>query len=122
MENFKLMLIAIVAAIMMFSHVRSTRSNIVTQKSSPSQDSPSGKTIYQSKCLKCHNADPSKKGSIGPDIADASLELVTVRTQKRGYPAGYTPKRKTKIMPVVKLTEKEIKAVHEYISSFNKGK
>lgn len=88
-------------------------------KSANAQD---GKTLYQSKCVRCHNADPSKKGSIGPDIADASLELITVRTQKRGYPAGYTPKRKTKIMPVIKLTEAEIKALHGYIKTFNKKK
>lgn len=81
-----------------------------------------GKTLYQSKCVRCHNADPSKKGSIGPDIADASLELITVRTQKRGYPAGYTPKRKSKIMPVIKLTEAELKALHGYIKTFNKKK
>lgn len=109
MPNFKLLLLAIVIAIVLFLQL----------KPANAQD---GKTIYQSKCIRCHNADPSKKGSIGPDIADASLELITVRTQKRGYPAGYTPKRKTKIMPVIKLTEVELKALHGYIKTFNKKK
>ena len=81
-----------------------------------------GKALYKSKCISCHNADPSKKGSVGPDIADASLELITVRTQKRGYPAGYTPKRKSKVMPIIKLTEAELKTLHSYIKTFNKKK
>lgn len=81
-----------------------------------------GKTIFLSKCAKCHNVNPTKPGSIGPDIADSSLELVRLKTQNRSYPAGYTPKRKTRVMPIVKLSESQIKAVHSYISSFKKSK
>lgn len=79
-----------------------------------------GKIIYTSKCVKCHNVNPAKQGSIGPDIANSSLELITLKTQQRKYPNNYTPKRKTKIMPMIKLTEKEIQFLHKYINSFNK--
>lgn len=109
MPNFKLLLLAIVIAVVL----------LLQLKPANAQD---GKNLYQSKCVRCHNADPSKKGSVGPDIADASLELITVRTQKKGYPAGYTPKRKSKVMPIIKLTEEELKALHSYIKTFNKKK
>ena len=109
MSNLKLLLLALALALVLF----------LQTKLANAQD---GKSIYQSKCIRCHNADPSKKGSIGPDISDASLELITVRTQKKGYPAGYTPKRKSKVMPIIKLTEAELKALHSYIKTFNKKK
>lgn len=79
-----------------------------------------GKRIYMTSCAKCHNTNPSKPGVIGPDIANSSLELITLKTQKREYPKGYKPKRKTKIMPIIKLSSSQITALHEYISSFNK--
>jgi len=109
MPNLKLLLLVLVLALVLF----------LQTKLANAQDS---KALYQSKCIRCHNADPSKKGSIGPDIADASLELITVRTQKKGYPVGYTPKRKSKVMPIIKLTEAELKALHGYIKTFNKKK
>lgn len=108
MNNFKLVLLAIVVAIFIF----------LAQKAK-AQD---GKDIYTAKCIRCHNADPRKSGSVGPDLAGSSLELITLKTQKRQYPKGYTPKRKTKIMPIIKLTEAELKALHSYINSFKKAK
>ena len=78
------------------------------------------KTLFISKCAMCHNVNPTKPGSIGPAISGSSLELITLKTQKRQYPKGYVPKRKTKVMPIVKLTEKEIKSIHSYLNSFIK--
>jgi mono/diheme cytochrome c family protein len=77
-----------------------------------------GRKIFLTRCASCHNQNPTKPGSIGPDIADSSLELVTLKTQKREYPKGYIPKRKTRIMPRIPLNETQIKSVHEYIRSF----
>ncbi len=77
-----------------------------------------GKRIFMSRCVVCHNQNPTKPGSLGPDIADSSLELLTLKTQKREYPKNYTPKRKTRIMPRIPLSEAQIKSVHEYIRSF----
>lgn len=82
--------------------------------------SQDGKSLYTSKCIKCHNQNPTKPGVIGPDIAGSSLELITLKTQKKQYPSRYTPKRKTKIMPIIKLSDVEIKKLHDYINSFIK--
>lgn len=79
-----------------------------------------GKKIYLTRCATCHNVNPTKNGSLGPDIADSSLELITIKTQKREYPSGYKPKRKTKIMPRVPLSEVQLKSLHEYLQSFIK--
>lgn len=77
-----------------------------------------GKAIYTAKCISCHNANPAKKGSVGPDIADANLSLLILKTQHRKYPAGYKPKRKTNMMPKIPLKEKQLMDLYEYISSF----
>ncbi len=77
-----------------------------------------GKKLYLSRCATCHNQNPTKAGSIGPDIANSSLELVTLKTQKREYPKDYKPKRKTKIMPKIPLNDGQIKSIHEYLRSF----
>ena len=78
------------------------------------------KSLYISKCASCHNLNPAKAGAVGPDIANASLELVTLKTQKRQYPVGYKPKRKTNAMPKIVLTQKQIRDIHHYISGFTK--
>lgn len=82
----------------------------------------SGKAIYQSRCTSCHNTNPTKPGNIGPDIAGSSLELITLKTQKREYPKGYKPKRKTRVMPRIILNEAQLKELHIYINGFVKGK
>ena len=42
--------------------------------------------------------DPRTDGSLGPAVAGASLELLTARVLRAEYPAGYTPKRETRVM------------------------
>jgi mono/diheme cytochrome c family protein len=81
-----------------------------------------GKKVYMSKCISCHNKDPSLKGSVGPDIADSNMPLLIFKTQHKKYPKGYKPKRKTNIMPKIPMKDKEIMALYEYINSFNKGR
>ena len=49
-------------------------------------------------CTACHNADPAKDGPLGPAIFGSSKELIEARVLRAEYPAGYTPKRKTKVM------------------------
>lgn len=58
-----------------------------------------GKSIYLSNCAACHNSDPAKDGSVGPAIQGAPRALIEARVLQAGYPPGYTPKRKTTIMP-----------------------
>jgi mono/diheme cytochrome c family protein len=77
-----------------------------------------GSALYKTRCASCHNVNPTKPGSIGPDLAGSSLELITLKTQKRQYPKGYKPKRKTRIMPQIKLSEKQLESLFKYVNSF----
>lgn len=58
-----------------------------------------GRSIYLSNCAACHNPDPSKDGPVGPAIKGASRELIEARVLRATYPPGYTPKRRTSVMP-----------------------
>lgn len=58
-----------------------------------------GRTVYLSVCTACHNADPSRDGSLGPANAGASRELLEAKVLHGTYPPGYTPKRDTRMMP-----------------------
>ncbi len=60
-----------------------------------------GEQIYRANCFTCHGVDPAHDGPLGPSIQGSSRELVVMRLTKGGrhYPAGYTPKRKTTVMP-----------------------
>jgi len=58
-----------------------------------------GRTVYLSVCTACHNADPSRDGSVGPANAGASRELLEAKILRGTYPRGYTPKRDSAMMP-----------------------
>ena len=81
-----------------------------------------GKASYMSNCIACHNPDPTLAGSVGPDVANSSLELITARVLHQSYPPGYTPKRKSGLMPALPFLEGDIPALHAYLnnSSFKK--
>lgn len=77
-----------------------------------------GKGTYLANCIACHNPDPRIDGSIGPAIAGSSLELVTARVLTRSYPPGYTPKRKSEVMPDFPQLKDDIPGLHAYLNSF----
>lgn len=85
-----------------------------------------GRRLYISNCLSCHNKDPNVKGSIGPEIVDAPLEVMTSKVMTGLYPAklpvGFTPKRKTKIMKKIPKLGPDIPAIHAYVQSLKKKK
>ena len=67
-----------------------------------------GRAIYLSNCAACHNNDPSKDGPIGPAIKGSTRELVEARVLRTSYPPGYTPKRKTTLMPAQPYLESSL--------------
>ena len=67
-----------------------------------------GRAIYLSNCAACHNTDPSKDGPIGPAIKGSSRELIEARVLRASNPPGYTPKRKTTLMPAQPYLESSI--------------
>lgn len=75
-----------------------------------------GQTVYQANCIACHNADPRKPGAVGPDVFGSSRELLEARVLRSQYPAGYQPKRKTKMMAALPHLQGEIEALHEYLN------
>ena len=58
-----------------------------------------GKQAYMGTCIACHNMNPAVDGAIGPAVKGASRELIEAKVLRGEYPAGYTPKRTTKVMP-----------------------
>jgi len=58
-----------------------------------------GKQVWLGQCIACHNPDPTRDGPVGPAVKGSSRDLVEARVVRGEYPAGYTPKRPTKVMP-----------------------
>lgn len=85
-----------------------------------------GRRVYLSVCIQCHNKDPNIKGSIGPELVDAPLEVMTVKVKTGRYPEvlpkGFVPKRKTKIMRPLPRNEKDVPAIYAWIQSVSKKK
>jgi mono/diheme cytochrome c family protein len=76
-----------------------------------------GRAIYQSNCTACHNSNPHKVGSLGPDVYGSSKELLEARILKGAYPPGYTPKRETHVMAALPHLKGEIDALFAYLNS-----
>lgn len=58
-----------------------------------------GRRVYLNVCTACHHADPNRPGSVGPEIAGSSRDLLEAKLLEGTYPPGYTPKRTTRAMP-----------------------
>lgn len=85
-----------------------------------------GKVLYLSNCIQCHNKDPNMKGSIGPEMVDAPLEVMTSKVMTGAYPAvlpaGFVPKRKSKAMKKIVKLKNDIPAIFAYVQSVKKKK
>jgi len=79
-----------------------------------------GKGVYMANCIACHNPNPRIAGSVGPDIAGSSEELIRARVMTKSYPPGYTPKRASHLMPELPHLEHDIPALVAYLNSFKK--
>lgn len=76
-----------------------------------------GKVLYAASCIACHNMDPSREGTLGPAVKGAGLDLLKARVIHGTYPPGYTPKRDTKLMQKLPLTEADVEAIHAFLSA-----
>jgi mono/diheme cytochrome c family protein len=79
-------------------------------------DPDRGRRIYMTVCITCHNPDPSKDGPIGPAIKGSSRELIEARVLYQSYPPGYSPKRKTALMPKQPQLAKNIPDLAAYLN------
>jgi mono/diheme cytochrome c family protein len=85
-----------------------------------------GKRLYLSNCIQCHNKDPNLKGSLGPEMVDAPLSIMTSKVMTGAYPAvlpaGFVPKRKSKAMKKITKLKNDIPAIYEWVQSMKKKK
>ncbi len=81
-------------------------------------DIKKGRMVYLANCVSCHNNNPKKLGSIGPEIYGVSIDVLTKKIVSGEYPENYKPKRTSKIMPSMPHLNKEIPNLHAFINSF----
>ena len=77
-----------------------------------------GKMVYFANCVSCHNNNPKKPGSIGPEVYGVSIDVLTQKIVSGKYPENYKPKRTSKIMPSMPHLSKDISNLHAFINSF----
>ena len=76
-----------------------------------------GRSIYQTSCTSCHNANPNLDGSVGPAVANSPRELIERRVIYGDYPVGFTPKRQSHLMVALPHLKAEIEALFVYLNS-----
>jgi mono/diheme cytochrome c family protein len=76
-----------------------------------------GRGLYAAHCIACHNSNPSVDGTLGPAIKGSSLDLLKARVIHGNYPPGYTPKRATKLMVKLPLTDEDVEAVYAFLNA-----
>ena len=81
-------------------------------------DIEKGRMVYFANCVSCHNNNPKKPGSIGPEVYGASIDVLTQKIVFGKYPENYSPKRTSKIMSLMPHLKKEISNLHAFINSF----
>ena len=80
-------------------------------------DIEKGRMVYFANCVSCHNNNPRKPGSIGPEVYGVSIDVLTQKIVSGKYPENYKPKRTSKIMPSLPHLNKEILNLHAFINS-----
>ena len=81
------------------------------------KDIEKGRRVYFANCVSCHNNNPKKPGSIGPEVYGVSIDVLTQKIVSGKYPDNYRPKRTSKIMPLMPHLNKEILNLHAFINS-----
>ena len=57
-------------------------------------DIKKGRKVYFANCVSCHNHNPKKPGSIGPEVYGVSIDVLTQKIVSGKYPENYRPKRR----------------------------
>jgi mono/diheme cytochrome c family protein len=91
-------------------------------QSEPVTEVERGRRMYMANCIVCHNPDPTKPGSAGPEVAGASRALIEARLLHASYPQGYTPKRSTKAMPPLPYLAKHIDDLAVFLAAAEDGR
>ena len=79
-------------------------------------DPQKGKIVYYANCTSCHNYNPKKAGSIGPDIYGSSIELLKNKVLHGKYPENYQAKRSSGIMPIYPHLNDQISNLHAFLN------
>ena len=77
-----------------------------------------GRMVYFANCVSCHNNNPKKPGSIGPEVYRVTIDVLTQKIVSGKYPENYIPKRTSKIMPSMPHLSEDISNLHAFINSF----
>ena len=76
-----------------------------------------GQDLFQQhNCIACHHTNPNLPGSVGPPIANSSLELLEARILRAEYPPGYTPKQPSRLMPAQPFLYNDIPALAAFLT------
>jgi mono/diheme cytochrome c family protein len=76
-----------------------------------------GRTVYLAQCTTCHAAEPARPGPVGPPVKGASRALLEARLLHAGYPPGYTPKRRSAVMPAMPQLAASIPDLAAYLAN-----
>lgn len=74
-----------------------------------------GRQVYLARCASCHASEPANPGAVGPAVKGASRELLEAKVLRGEYPPGYTPKRRTTVMPPMPALAPDISALSDYL-------
>lgn len=80
-----------------------------------------GRKVYLNVCIACHNADPAKDGTLGPNLAGSTRELIEWRVVRGTYPPGYTPKRPTNAMPAFPHLAADVDDLYAFVRETTAG-
>ena len=80
-------------------------------------DIEKGRVVYFANCVSCHNNNPKKPGSIGPEVYGVSIDVLKQKIIYGKYPEYYNPKRTSKIMPLMPYLNKKIPNLLAFINS-----
>ncbi|MBY0401283.1 cytochrome c [Myxococcota bacterium] len=86
---------------------------------SPEELAAAGRSTYNANCIACHAMDPRTDGALGPAVAGSPLELIEARVMRAEYPAGYTPKRTTRVMVPMPHLQPKLPELAAYLGSLN---